>query len=82
MFPDSNIAKGFACGRTKTTCILNEAMMPNLKSYLLTYMQNEPFSLVNDGTTDTGLKKMNAACAMIFDINVSKKVSAFLNFIG
>ena len=82
MFPDSNIAKGFACGHTKTTCILNKAMMPNLKSYLLTYMRNEPFSLVNYGTSDTGLKKMNAACAMIFDINASKKVGAFFNFIG
>ena len=56
MFPDSNIAKGFACDRTKITCILNQAMMPKLKSYLLTYMQIEPFSLVNDGTSDKGLK--------------------------
>ena len=73
MFPDSKIAKKFACSYTKT-CILNKAMMPELTSYLKTYMQNETFSLVNDGSSDTGLKKMNATCALIFDVNRSKKV--------
>ena len=33
MFPDSNIAKKFASARTKTTCILNEAIMPSLHDY-------------------------------------------------
>ncbi len=49
-------------------------MVPELKSYLITYLQNETFSLVNDGSSDTGLKKMNATCALMFDIKRSKKV--------
>ena len=28
IFPDSKIAKSYACGRTKTTCIVNEALKP------------------------------------------------------
>ena len=32
------------------------------------------YNLVNDGSSDTGLKKMNVACTMIFDINRSKTV--------
>ncbi len=33
MCPDSKIAKQFACSRTKTSCILNDAMMLNLHDY-------------------------------------------------
>ena len=40
----------------------------------LDYMIGRPFSLVNDGTSDTAIKKMNALCALIFDVNNSKSV--------
>ena len=73
MFPDSKIAQNFKCSRTKTTCILNEAMMPALKLSL----KEQPYALVNDGTSDTGLKKMNSVCAQIFDVkNISKRVNS------
>ena len=29
MFPDSEIAKGYGCGKTKTTCILNRGLKPH-----------------------------------------------------
>ena len=74
MFPDSKIAKEFACTRTKTTQILNGAMRNEFKSYVVQKMKEEPYSLVNDGTGDTGLKKMNAACVMIFDVTKSSEV--------
>ena len=32
------------------------------------------FSLINDGTSDTGVKKMNAVCALIFNVRTSKEV--------
>ena len=32
MFPDSKIVKNFHCSRTKTTCILNNALAPELTS--------------------------------------------------
>ena len=34
MFPDSKIAKQFACSCIKTSCILNDVMMPNLHDYI------------------------------------------------
>lgn len=70
MFPDSNIAKKFA----SATCILNKAIMPSLQDYIVAYMKTNPFPLVNDGSSDTGISKMNSACALIFDINNSDKV--------
>ena len=74
MFPDSKIAKHFRSRRTKTTCILRDAMYPALKKTLVEYMRENPFSLVHDGSSDSGIKKMNAACAFIFDVNNSKYV--------
>ena len=37
-------------------------------------MKEEPFSLVNDGSSDTGLKKMNAVAVNLYDVNHIKKV--------
>ena len=74
LFPDSKIAKNFKCSLTKTTCIMNQAMRPLLRNELTEYMKEEPFSLLNDGSSDTGLKKMNAVAVNIFDVNRSKKV--------
>ena len=48
--------------------------MPALKSSLLDIMKEQPYALVNDGTSDTGLKKLNAVCCQIFDVDASKWV--------
>ena len=76
MFSDSEIAKQYGCARTKTTCILNGDMMPELEKYLTGFISDKSniYRLVNDGSSDTGLKKMNVACTMIFYINRSKTV--------
>ena len=34
IFPDSKIAKNYACGKTKATCILNRGIKPDLQSNL------------------------------------------------
>ena len=73
-FLDSKIAKNFKCNQTKSTCVLNGAMKPALKSSLIEYMIEGPFSLVNDGTSDTAIKRMNALCALIFHVNNGKRV--------
>ena len=74
MFPDSNIAKNFRCKRTKTTCILNKALYPRIKTNLVEYMSENPYALVNDGSSDCGLSKMNPVCVYIFDVQRSKQV--------
>ena len=53
MFPDSNIAKNFRYRRTKTTFILNNALYPKIKSDLVEYMSENPYVLVNDGSSDS-----------------------------
>ena len=49
-------------------------MMPALKSSLLDIMKEQPYAVVNDATSDPGLKKMNAVYCQIFDIIKSKRV--------
>ena len=53
---------------------MNQAMRPLLRNELTEYMKKEAFSLLNDASSDTGLKKMNAVAVNIFDVNRSKKV--------
>ena len=64
MFPDLKITKSFSCARTETNEILNGAILPELKSYVVSRMKAEPYSLVNDGTSDTRLKKKDE-CAFV-----------------
>ena len=82
MFPDSKIAQKFRCAWTKKTAILNNAIRPALHESLVTYMQNRPFSIWNDGSSDSGIKQMNPVCVNIFDANNSSAVQTkFYDFI-
>ena len=77
MFPDSAITKKLGCARKKTTQNLNGVMTPELQKYIVDYTKTQPFSLTNDETSDTGVKKMNAMCALIFDVRTSKEVELY-----
>ena len=74
MFSDSKTAKNFKCSQTKRASMLSYAMMPALKSSLLGVMKEQLYALVNDATIDAGLKKMNAVCCQIFDVDTGKRV--------
>ena len=39
IFPDSKIAKSYACGKTKSICVLNRAIKPDLQSSLLEHIK-------------------------------------------
>ena len=54
MFTDSEIAKGFSCGRTKTTQIVKRAIAPNLNEDVINKMQSQPFSIMCDESNDQG----------------------------
>ena len=56
-FPDSKVAKSYTNGKTKTTCILNRALCPDLTSKLVVKMKSSPFSLSTGGSNDQNLKK-------------------------
>ena len=76
---DGNVAKHYACAKTKTTCILNGAVAPLLKQELVSVMQSMPFSLCIDGSSDTNLQKMNPLTVRVFDINSSKVAMRFFD---
>ena len=76
IFPDSKIAKLYACGRTKTGAIINKAMGPHCHAYLVEHCTTHPFSLGIDGSSDTDVNKMNPVTMRVFDINRSKTVTS------
>ena len=39
---DGEIAKGYACAKTKTSCILKGAVAPQFKHQLISVMQKHP----------------------------------------
>jgi len=81
VFPDSKIAKGFSCARTKTTCIMNMALRPYLESVLIDQMKSQPFALAIDGSNDSGLQKMNPLTVRIFDNESGVVCTKFLDIV-
>ena len=55
-------------------CILNNALYPKIKSDLVEYMSENPYLLVNNGSTDYDPSKMNPVCIYIFDVKRSIQV--------
>ena len=72
IFPDSEIAKAYGCGKTKTTCILNGALKPYYQNDLVQQMKDRPYSVSIDGSNDTGKEKMNPITVKVFDIDKVK----------
>ena len=79
MFPDSDIAKNYASAHTKTNCIINDAVAPDMKQVLVSQMKCQPFSLAIDGSSDNDLEKMNPLTVRLFDINTHKVEGRFLD---
>ena len=42
---DGEVAKGYACTKTKTSCILNHAVATEFKEELVSIMQKAPYSV-------------------------------------
>ncbi|XP_029958819.1 uncharacterized protein LOC115396888 isoform X2 [Salarias fasciatus] len=76
-FRDSPTAQNFKSASTKTTCIINEVVAPHYKNELVMKMRENPFTLVTDGSNDTGLEKMNPLTVRVFD--TTKVVHRFLH---
>jgi len=76
---DGEVAQGYACAKTKTTCILNRAVAPQLRDELVSLMQNMPYSLSVDGSNDSGLEKMNPLTVRVYIENTCKFQNRFLD---
>ena len=59
IFSDSEIAQRFSSRRTKTACIINGAVAPPYQESLVAVMRSTPFSVAIDGSSDSGVEKMN-----------------------
>ena len=56
-FPDSSIAKKYACGRGKTTQIIKRAIDPLQRAKVVEMCQNNKFSLMIDESNDHNCDK-------------------------
>ncbi|GFN94465.1 proteinral transcription factor ii-i repeat domain-containing protein 2 [Plakobranchus ocellatus] len=56
MFPDSQIAKDFACGKTKSTAIIKDLSKAH-QGTLLSSMRISPFTVTTDESNDCGVGK-------------------------
>ena len=76
IFPDSEISQGYACASTKSTCIINGSLAPSKKS-LMESMMSHPFSIAIDGSSDSGIEKMNTITVKYFDENEGRFKQGF-----
>ncbi|KAJ8333719.1 hypothetical protein SKAU_G00410380 [Synaphobranchus kaupii] len=77
MFPDSNIAKQYSCGRTKATQIVKGAIAPALNKEVVQLCQNQPFGLLCDESTSRSTDKEFVILARVF--NEERLVTKFLD---
>ncbi|XP_033967957.2 uncharacterized protein [Pseudochaenichthys georgianus] len=78
-FKDSPTAQNYKCARTKTSCIINEAVAPHFRKELVMKMRTNPFTLITDGSNDTGREKMYPLTVRVYDSFTSKVVHRFLD---
>lgn len=79
IFCDSEIARRYASRQTKTACIINGAVAPYYQQQLIANMKEGPYALSIDGSTDTGVEKMNPLTARIFDSGHGVVTTQFLD---
>lgn len=78
---DGEVAKGYSCAKTKTSCVLNNAIAPEFQCELVSLMQQSPYSLCIDGSNDTGLLKMNPLTVRIFDLDCKKSGHTIFRYV-
>ena len=77
-FQGSAAAENFACGRTKTSAIIN-CLGDEFKAELVDDMKKFPFSFMIDGSNDTGIAKMYPVTVRIYDVNFNRVMTKFLD---
>ena len=67
VFPDSEIAKNYPCGSTKSTCIINGSLAPYFKSSAVATLKKQLFSIAIDGSNNNRIEKMSPLTVHMFD---------------
>ncbi|KAK6178212.1 hypothetical protein SNE40_013022 [Patella caerulea] len=76
--PDSKIAQEYSSGRTKTSCVINE-LAEDSKFKIVSIIQEDPFSLATDGSTDYDDVKLYPVCVQYFNSDTGHVVSELLS---
>ena len=78
MFPDSQVAKGFRCAATKSTCIVKGALSPHFSDPVISQCRENPFSILCDEGSDTDRHNF-AILVRMWDENLGKPMTRFLD---
>ena len=79
MFPDSPIAAGFKCCRTKTRYVICEGISSNLHEKLLQSVQNVPFSIMIDESNKLYGSKFLCIMIKFYDESIDDITTRFLD---
>ena len=77
MFPDSDTAKKYSSGRTKTTAIMNE-MAKDVRQTMVSALEKKAFTLSTDGSNDIDMKLYPIVLTYV-DEDLSKVVNCLLS---
>ena len=75
MFPDSEIAKGYSCGRTKTTQIISTSLHDDV----VMKCKTQPFTILCDESNDQGDNKCFVILVRLYDTELGKTLTRFLD---
>ena len=75
-FKGPKAAENFSCRRTKTAAIVN-CLGSHYQKELISDLRSTPFSIMLDGSNDTGLAKMFPVTVRVFDINFKRVMTKF-----
>lgn len=78
MFPDSEIAKKYGCGRTKTSYIV-ETLAMDTQQNIVEVLRTHPFSMSTDGSTDYEDVKLYPICVRFCDPSTGKVKSVIFS---
>ena len=77
VFPDSKNTSSYSLTGTKTTTTQIETFASHYQEFVVGHCQSHLVSCGTDGSSDTGIQKMNPVTTCLFDINASiKKVTS------
>ena len=77
-FKGSKAAENFSCRRTKTATIIN-CLGSHYQKELISDLRSTPFSVMLDGSNDTGLAKMFPVTVRVFYISFNRVMTKFLD---
>ena len=77
-FRGGQASENFSCGRTKTAAIVN-CLGDHFFKKLESDIQEMPYSLMLDGSNDTGLSKMFPNTVWVFDVNFNRLMTKFFD---